>query len=110
MIARASLACCALLVLLAGGAFASGRVAVVRHWSLYAATGPQNPYHLFLEPFPDARSCNVYGKQILRVGGRARCTSKLVLSFDRARESALFWEFLSVANPWARICGRRSTT
>ncbi len=86
-----------------GGAFASGQVEIVRHWSLYAASGPGQPYHLYLEPFVDARSCDIYGAKIASVGGRAYCGSKLVLSLDPKRESQLFWEL--IANPWTRICG-----
>ncbi|HTV93529.1 MAG TPA: hypothetical protein VMG98_12515 [Verrucomicrobiae bacterium] len=83
--------------------FASGQVQIVRHWSLYAASGPGQPYHLYLEPFLDARTCDIYGAKIASVGGRAYCGSKLVLSFDRKRESQLFWEL--IASPWTRICG-----
>jgi hypothetical protein len=97
----------AMIVLL--GTFASGQVQIVRHWSLYAASGPDAPYHLFIDPFPDARTCRVESAKIASVGGRAYCGSHLVLSFDRAREQRLFWEFLSVANPWSRVCGRRAS-
>jgi len=89
------------------GIFASGQAQIVRHWSLYAASGPGRPYHLFLDPFPDAHSCRVASAKIAAVGGRAYCGSRLVLSFDRDREHRLFWEFISVANPWTRVCGPR---
>jgi len=88
-----------------GSAFASGQVQIVRHWSLYAASGPGQPYHLYLDPFLDLRSCSIYGAKIESVGGRAYCGSRLVLSFDRKRESQLFWEL--IVNPWTRICGPR---
>jgi len=86
-----------------GTVVASGHVRIVRHWSLYAASAPGQPYHLYLDPFPDARSCNRHGIRINRAGGRAYCGSRLVLSFDAKRESQLFWE--SIADPWSRICG-----
>ncbi|HUA09164.1 MAG TPA: hypothetical protein VMA98_07795 [Candidatus Acidoferrales bacterium] len=91
-------------------AFASGNVAVVRHWSLYAATNPRAAYHLFLEPFPDAHTCEIDREKILAAGGGARCSSRLVLSVDRAREEQLFWDFFSIANPWNHLCGHRPTS
>ena len=101
---------CTLLVLAATVvAFAANNVRIVRHWSLYAATSPHAVYHLFLEPFPDARTCETDRKKILAAGGGARCDSRLVLSF-RAQEETLFWEFFSIANPWSRICGHPPTS
>jgi hypothetical protein len=91
----------------------AGRVHVVRHWSLYAASSVAQPYRLFLDPFPDARTCDVERAKIVDAGGRAYCGSRLALSFDRDGESRFFWEFFSPANPWSRLCGsdavRRTT-
>jgi hypothetical protein len=92
------------------GAFRSealSNVEVVRHWSLYAASNAVQPYRLFLDPFPDARTCEVERDKIVNAGGRAYCGSRLVLAFDRDRESRLFWEFFSPANPWSKLCGNR---
>jgi len=80
----------------------------VTRWSLYAATDAAAPYRLFLDPFPDARSCDVDRRLILRNGGRADCRSRLVLAVGRGYDSQLAWEFLSPANPFLRLCGRRS--
>jgi hypothetical protein len=96
------------LALVAGlGWFASANAAIVTHWNIYAASGPTHRYTLFLGPFPNARTCNVEAREIVRAGGRAYCASQTELSFDRKREAALFWEFLSAANPWSKICGKR---
>jgi hypothetical protein len=96
-----------LAVCSAFAAFAAANAAVVEHWNIYAASGPRRPFTRFLGPFPDAHTCNVEANEIVRAGGRAYCTSETVLSFDRSRETALIWEFLSAGNPWQRICGRR---
>lgn len=94
--------------LAAGGALmtiAAANAEVVEHWNVYAATGPKHAFTLFLGPFPDAHSCNVEAHEIVGGGGRAYCASQTVLSFDRKRETALIWEFLSAENPWTRLCG-----
>jgi len=108
---RRSLAFLALATaLLALGALTSGQVQVVRHWSLYAATGPGKPYHLFIDPFPDAVTCGVASAKIASIGGRAYCGSHVVLAFDPARERRFFWQFFSTENPWLGLCGRSPTT
>ena len=93
--------------LVAAVAISSTRVSVVRHWGLYAATGPGKPYQLFIDPFPDAKTCSADATQIVRAGGRAYCRDRLELSFDPKREEELFWEYLSAGNPWSRLCGHR---
>jgi hypothetical protein len=80
---------------------------VDRQWSLYTADAPGAAYRLFLDPFPDARSCETDAAIVRRNGGRAQCRSRYVLAFDRGFHDRLAWEFLSPANPFARICGRR---
>ncbi|HTA40498.1 MAG TPA: hypothetical protein VK760_15540 [Candidatus Acidoferrales bacterium] len=78
---------------------------VDRQWSLYTASDASSAYHLFLDPFPDARSCEVDAKIVRRNGGTAQCRSHYVLSLDRSLRDRLAWEFLSPANPFAKICG-----
>jgi hypothetical protein len=81
----------------------STRVELVDRWNLYAASGPGQPYRLFLGPFPDARTCQAESAAIARTGGLAHCSDRLVLSLDRSREDQLVWEF--VATPWRKLCG-----
>jgi hypothetical protein len=78
---------------------------VDRQWSLYTASDASSAYHLFLDPFPDARSCEVDAKIVRRNGGAAQCRRRYVLSLDRSLRDRLAWEFLSPANPFAKICG-----
>lgn len=85
-------------------AFAAGRLAIVNRWALYAASAPGRSYHLFLEPFPDAYTCNRAEAEIHRTGGRAYCTGHLAISFDPNGDTRLFWEFASPANVWLRKC------
>jgi hypothetical protein len=80
----------------------------VTHWSLYAATDASAQYRLFLDPFPDAHSCDVDRRLIVQSGGRAVCRSRLALAVGRRYDDQLAWEFLSPANPFLRLCGRRS--
>jgi hypothetical protein len=79
---------------------------VDRQWSLYTAVDDRSAYHLFLDPFPDARSCEVDAAIVRRNGGSAQCRSRYVLALDRGLHDRLAWEFLSPANPFARMCGR----
>jgi hypothetical protein len=79
---------------------------VDRQWSLYTASDAASAYHLFLDPFPDVRSCEVDAAIVRRNGGSAQCRSRYVLALDRGLHDRLAWEFLSPANPFARICGR----
>ncbi len=79
---------------------------VDRQWSLYTASEAGSAYRLFLDPFPDARSCEADAAIIRRNGGSAECRSRYVLALDRGVRDRLAWEFLSPANPFARICGR----
>jgi hypothetical protein len=79
---------------------------VDREWSLYTASDAGSAYHLFLDPFPDAHSCEADAAIVRRNGGSAQCRSRLVLALDRGLHDRLAWEFLSPANPFARICGR----
>ena len=79
---------------------------VDRQWSLYTASDAGSAYHLFLDPFPDAHSCEVDAAIVRRNGGAAQCRSRFVLALDRGLHDRLAWEFLSPANPFARICGR----
>jgi hypothetical protein len=79
---------------------------VDREWSLYTAGDAGSAYHLFLDPFPDAHSCEVDAAIVRRNGGSAQCRSRFVLALDRGLHDRLAWEFLSPANPFARICGR----
>jgi hypothetical protein len=78
---------------------------VDRQWSLYTAADAGSAYRLFLDPFPDARSCEVDAGIVRRNGGTAQCRSRYVLAFDRSLRDRLAWEFLSPANPFAKICG-----
>jgi hypothetical protein len=78
---------------------------VDRQWSLYTALDARSAYGLFLDPFPDARSCEVDAAIVRRNGGAAQCRSRYVLALDRGLHDRLAWEFLSPANPFARICG-----
>jgi hypothetical protein len=109
LLTRAILVVLVATIVLGAVGFASGRVEIVRHWSLYSASGPGQSYELFLGPFPSAKTCQAEGQQIIRDGGRAYCGDSLALSFDRKREGQLFWEFLSVANPWVNLCGHRTS-
>jgi hypothetical protein len=86
--------------------YAAANAEVVEHWSIYASSHGRS-YTRFLGPFPSAHTCNVEAREIVRAGGHAYCASETVLSFDRTGEQNLFWEFLSVANPWSRVCGGR---
>jgi hypothetical protein len=104
---KAALAVFAAVTLFVFGMFASGRVQIVRHWNLYAAAGATQPYRLFLGPFPSAHTCEIERERIIGAGGHSFCASRLVVSLDREREKQLFWEFLSAANPWTRLCGPR---
>ena len=79
---------------------------VDRQWSLYTASDAGSAYRLFLDPFPDARSCEADAAIVRRNGGSAQCRSRFVLALDRGLHDRLAWEFLSPANPFARICGR----
>ena len=83
---------------------------VDRDWSLYTATTPDSAYRLFLDPFPDERSCQADASIVRRNGGFAQCRSSYVLAFDRSLHDRLIFEFLSPANPFARICGRAFNT
>ena len=76
-----------------------------RQWSLYTASDARSEYRLFLDPFPDARSCEVDAAIVRRNGGTAQCRSRYVLALDRSLRDRLAWEFLSPANPVAKICG-----
>jgi hypothetical protein len=78
---------------------------VDQQWGLYTASAPGSAYRLFLDPFPDARSCEVDAAIVRRNGGSAQCRSRFVLALDRGLHDRLAWEFLSPANPFARICG-----
>jgi hypothetical protein len=75
-------------------------------WALYTADEAKAPYRLYLDPFPDARSCDLDRRVVLHAGGFARCESHIVLSFDRAKRDQLFWEFESPGNPFLRLCGK----
>jgi len=86
-------------------ATAATRLELVRHWALYAASNRHQPFHLFLDPFPNERTCLVESRVIEKAGGQAYCASHLSLTFDRVREDRLTWEFLSPSNPWSKICG-----
>lgn len=79
---------------------------VDRQWGLYTAGDSASSYRLFLDPFPDARSCEVDAAVVRRNGGLAQCRSRYVLAFDRGVRDRLAWEFLSPGNPFARLCGK----
>jgi hypothetical protein len=87
-------------------ALASLRPQFETQWALYTATDAKATYTLYLDPFPDARSCEVDRRAFLRVGGFARCQSRTVLSFNSAQRDQLFWEFESPGNPFSRLCGK----
>jgi hypothetical protein len=77
---------------------------VDRQWSLFTASPADPAYRLFLDPFPDERTCEADAKIVRRNGGSAQCRSHYVLAFDRGVRDRLAWEFLSPAGPFARLC------
>ena len=68
---------------------------VDRQWSLYTATDSGSAYRLFLDPFPDARSCEIDAAIVRRNGGSAQCRSRYVLALDRGLHDRLARELLS---------------
>jgi hypothetical protein len=68
---------------------------VDRQWSLYTASDAGSAYHLFLDPFPDARSCEADAAIVRRNGGSAQCRSRYVLALDRGLHDRLAREFLA---------------
>jgi len=92
---------------LGGIATIASHAEIVHHWALYAASGPGKPFHLFLEPFPDERTCRVESAAVTSAGGRSYCGQRIALTFDRQREEQLLWEFFSPSNPWSKLCGPR---
>ena len=66
-----------------------------RQWSLYTASDAGSAYRLFLDPFPDAHSCEVDAAIVRRNGGAAQCRSRVVLALDRGLHDRLASEFVS---------------
>ena len=101
---RTALVILVAMLLFAGAGIAASQAEIVQHWALYASSGPGKPFHLFLDPFPDEKTCQVDSRAIIGSGGRAYCAAHAALTFDRTGENRLLWEFLSPANPWSRLC------
>jgi hypothetical protein len=102
-----ALAFAAIVAVTSGAVVAAFGWHPVERWNLYAAATKTDSYQFFLGPFPDAHSCDVDKETILRSGGHAVCRGQLTFIAGRVLDDKLAWEFLSPANPFARLCGLR---
>lgn len=74
-------------------------------WALYASHNEAGPYQVFIDPFPNRRSCDIERRIIVGAGGHAQCREHPQI-LKRSRYLDLAWEFFSPGAPGLRLCGK----